>query len=129
MEVAEDIVKYDEVLLFPFLYYLINKDKCPVEISEKQRKWALDELQDAGIVIDSIEIDEESATPAFMEWFESVGLSLISSGNVRDMLSDIANDKVYVVYGEFDPKTRENTRREKLSGAEFDSCEEDENDD
>lgn len=111
VEIAEDIVKYDEVLLFPFLYYLINKDKCPVEINEKQRKWALDNLQDAGIAIDSIEIDEESATPEFMEWFESVGLSLVSSGDVHDMLSDIANDKVYVVYGEFDPKTRENIRK------------------
>lgn len=128
VEVVEDIVKYDEVLLFPFLYYLINKEKCPVKINERQRMWALDDLEQAGIVIDSIEIDEESATPAFMEWFESVGLSLISSGNVRDMLSKIADEKVYVVYGEFDPKTRENTRQEKLSIIESDD-EEDEDDD
>ena len=127
VDVVEDIVKYDEVLFFPFMYYLIHEDKCPFEINGRRRYWAFEDLKKAGLVIDSIEIDEETATPAFLEWFETVGLNLVNGSDARNRLANILDGAVYVVYGDFDPATRKNLRKEKMNEPDIPELDEEDN--
>ena len=105
--VQRDIVKHCDTLLLPFLYAVYgNADPKDGAIGRMLR--SLDAL---GVVIDSIELDEDTVDhPEFLEWFHSVGQSLLAAyeKDVDICMDELLSDDVYVVYGKFDPATREN---------------------
>ena len=108
VSVQYDIAKHPDTLLFPFVYYLMQ-NQSPKKLADSRFAYLMESY---GLMIDSVEIDAVSAAehPEFLKWFESVGRSLYDTyeDNPSRGLEEIAQGKVYVVYGDFDPNTRTN---------------------
>lgn len=104
VEIQRDIVKYGSTLLLPYLYALYR-----AEWFDDDERECLDQTlaNAAGVVIDSVSV--LSCGGDFLEWFKDVGESLAEAyrKNPDTGLRNILGDIVYVVYGDFDPNTRE----------------------
>ena len=121
VEIQKDIVKYGSTLLLPYLYALYRAEW----FDDDKRGYTDQVLALAGVAIDSVSV--LSCEDEFLRWFKDVGESLAEAyrndpvSGLRNILGDI----VYVVYGEFDPNTREMGGTPSKS-EEADVCEDDE---
>ena len=110
-DVEYDIVKNHFALFLLLTAAILHDDTLKKNCKSLQENFFRDMLDDCKILIDSIDVDLEDATPEFVEWFQTVSSNLLEAFyKVQIDLNDVITDAVYIVYGEFDPITRKDLR-------------------
>ena len=110
-DVEYDIVKDPFTLFLLLTVAILHDDPLKKNLKSLQENFFQDMADDCKILIDSIDVDLEDATPEFVEWFQTVSSNLLETFYKTQIdLNDITTDVVYIVYGEFDPTTRKDLR-------------------
>ena len=120
-DVEYDIVKSSFTLFLLLTAAILHDDTLKKNCKSLQENFFRDMVDDCKILIDSIDVDLEDATPEFVEWFQVVSSNLLEAFYKTQIdLNDVTTDAVYIVYGEFDPITRKDLRNPKGENDEDD---------
>lgn len=110
-QMQTDVAKHTESLLFPFLFAVERLFSAPTAgyAESIYAETVYLALMERGVAIDDISIEEDAIEhPELIRWFRDVGESILEAYKDDPMgaIRAIAEQRVFVVCGEFDPAKR-----------------------